>query len=570
VVDKEGDAVKITRKEDLQVDLLIIGGGTAGPMAALKAKKKNPALSVLIVDKATVRRGGSICRGMDAFNNVTVPGVATVQEYVDSIDMMSDGIADPNISRVVAEKSFAILRELEDWGVATFPRDENGHYMVQKFHPKGAFLAEMRGDIKPAMAKLLEEHGVKVLNRTMATRLFSADGRVTGAALFNIRSGVFQACTAKAVILCTGGQGRFGLPDSGYLFGTFDCPYNAGEGYSMVYHAGGELANMEYNDVSPMLKDYEGPGHSTFIRHGGYLVNSLGERFMTKYSPEFLERAPSGVREQAMRTEIKEGRGPIYYDLRHLPAETIELIKEGIFAAERPTEKEFFALKGIDIGRDLIELTLSGPNMCGGHGPTGALVGVNAETAVRNLYAAGDVASTGWGFVGAAWVFGTVAAEDAAGRMDDLAFQAPDEEEVARELARLAAPLDREDGYDPEEMEFKVRRMIKPHLTSPKNEARLMAALGAVERFREDMGRVRARDYHEVMKFVEVEAIIDTLEMAVRASLARRESRWGYGHYRLDYPKKAPAWEKKYAVVAKDAATGLMAVSARPVPAHRV
>lgn len=550
----------------MRADLLIIGGGTAGPMAALKAMKKDPGLDVLLVDKATVRRGGSICRGMDAFNNVTVPGKATVQEYVDSIELMCDGIANPDISRTVAERSFTILRELEEWGVATFPRDENGDYMVQKFHPRGAFLAEMRGDIKPAMEKLLKEHGVRTLDRTMATRLFAAGGRVTGAALFNVRSGVFQVCRAKAVILCTGGQGRFALPDSGYLFGTFDCPYNAGEGYAMVYHAGGELVNMEYNDVSPMLKDYEGPGHSTFIRHGGYLVNSDGERFMTRYAPELLERAPSGIREQAMRTELREGRGPIYYDLRHLPAQTIEIIKEGIFAAERPTEKEFFAMKGIDIGRDLIELTLSGPNMCGGHGPTGALVDANAATTVGNLYAAGDVASTGWGFVGAAWVFGTVAAEHAAERLAGLKAVVPDEGEAARELARLAAPLAREEGFDPAEMEYKVRRIIKPHLTSPKSEARLQAALKAVAGFREDMKRVRAADYHEVMKFVEVEAIIDTLEMAVQASLARRESRWGYGHYRSDFPEKDPAWEKNYAVVAKDMATGRMATYAKPVP----
>ena len=121
-----GMDLNLERKPDLQADLLIIGGGTAGPMAALKAKRKNPSLDVLIVDKATVRRGGSICRGMDAFNNVTIPGKATIEEYVESIQLMSDGIIDPNLSRIIAEKSFGILQELESLGVASFPRYENG------------------------------------------------------------------------------------------------------------------------------------------------------------------------------------------------------------------------------------------------------------------------------------------------------------------------------------------------------------------------------------------------------------------------------------------------------------
>lgn len=551
---------------DLQADVLVVGGGTAGPMAALKAKKRNPELNILLVDKATVRRGGSICRGMDAFNNVTIPGKATVQDYIDSIQLMSEGIVDPNLSRVIAEKSFAILQELEGWGVASFPRDQNGDYIVQQFHPRGAFLAEMRGDIKPVMEKMVREAGVRILNRTMATSILTDNGRAVGATLLNIRTGVFQVCKAKSVILCTGGQGRFSLPDTGYLFGTFDCPYNAGEGYSMIYRAGGELANMEYNDVSPMLKDYEGPGHSTFIRHGGHLVNSLGERFMAKYSPQMLERAPSGIREQAMRTEIREGRGPIYYDLRHLPPETIQIIKEGIFAAERPTEKQFFAMRGIDIGTDLIEITLSGPNMCGGHGPTGAIVDEKAETTVKNLYAAGDIASTGWGFVGAAWVFGMIAGETAAAMNEKIPWGQVEQAAVQAEYERLLAPANRKDGFDAEEMEYKVRRIIKPHLTSPKNAPRLESALRQIQGFRRDMEKVKATDSHELMKFVEVEAIIDTLEMAVRASLARKESRWGYGHNRADFPEKDPAWDKKYVIVAKDPVSGGMTTYPKAVP----
>ena len=131
--------MNLERKPDLQADLLIIGGGTAGPMAALKAKRKNPSLDVLIVDKATVRRGGSICRGMDAFNNVTIPGKATIEEYVESIQLMSDGIIDPNLSRIIAEKSFASCRNWKAWESQAFPVMKTASTWCSSFIPAARF-----------------------------------------------------------------------------------------------------------------------------------------------------------------------------------------------------------------------------------------------------------------------------------------------------------------------------------------------------------------------------------------------------------------------------------------------
>ena len=84
------------------------------------------------------------------------------------------------------------------------------------------------------------------------------------------------------------------------------------------------------------------------------------------------------------------------------------------------------------------------------------------------------------------------------------------------------------------------------------------------------MTNVKVTDSHELMKFVEVGAIIDTLEMAVRASLERKESRWGYGHHRMDYPQKNPDWDKKYVVAAKDQASARMTTYAQAVPEMRM
>src|SRR2546425_11191764 len=64
---------------------------------------------------------------------------------------------------------------------------------------------------------------------------------------------------AKAVILCCGAAGRLGLPASGYLYGTYENPTNAGDGYSMAYHAGAELTGLECYQINPLIKDYNGP-----------------------------------------------------------------------------------------------------------------------------------------------------------------------------------------------------------------------------------------------------------------------------------------------------------------------
>ncbi|MEQ9559097.1 MAG: FAD-binding protein, partial [Rhodospirillales bacterium] len=66
-------------------DILVIGGGTAGPMAAYRAKKKNPNAKVILLEKANVKRSGAISMGMDGLNNAVIPGHSTPEQYVKEI-----------------------------------------------------------------------------------------------------------------------------------------------------------------------------------------------------------------------------------------------------------------------------------------------------------------------------------------------------------------------------------------------------------------------------------------------------------------------------------------------------
>jgi len=81
-----------TADEIIEVDVLVIGGGTAGPMAAVRAKEKNPKLKVAVLEKANVKRSGCISMGMDGLNNAVIPGHATPEQYVKEITVANDGI----------------------------------------------------------------------------------------------------------------------------------------------------------------------------------------------------------------------------------------------------------------------------------------------------------------------------------------------------------------------------------------------------------------------------------------------------------------------------------------------
>src|SRR5436309_13830443 len=112
---------------EVTCDVLVIGGGTAGPMAAYKAKRSNPAARVLLLEKANVKRSGAISMGMDGLNNAVVPGHATPEQYVREITAANDGIVNQKTVLAYAQNSFAMIEELDSWGVK-FEKDETGDY----------------------------------------------------------------------------------------------------------------------------------------------------------------------------------------------------------------------------------------------------------------------------------------------------------------------------------------------------------------------------------------------------------------------------------------------------------
>ena len=94
------------------VDFLVVGGGTAGCMAAIKAKHQNPDAHVLVLEKANIRRSGAIAMGMDGVNTAVIPGNSTPEQYVKEITIANYGILDQKCVLKTGELGFSVIQEL--------------------------------------------------------------------------------------------------------------------------------------------------------------------------------------------------------------------------------------------------------------------------------------------------------------------------------------------------------------------------------------------------------------------------------------------------------------------------
>ncbi|MEU9628604.1 fumarate reductase/succinate dehydrogenase flavoprotein subunit [Streptomyces luteogriseus] len=550
--------------EELTCDVLVIGGGTAGTMAALTAAEHGA--DVLLLEKAHVRHSGALAMGMDGVNNAVIPGRAEPDDYVAEITRANDGIVDQSTVRQTATRGFGMVQRLESYGVK-FEKDEHGDYAVRQVHRSGSYVLPMPEgkDVKKVLYRQLRRREmrerIRIENRVMPVRVLTADGRAVGAAGFNTRTGQFVQVRAGAVILATGACGRLGLPASGYLYGTYENPTNAGDGYAMAYHAGAELTGIECFQINPLIKDYNGPACAYVANpFGGYQVNRHGERFVDS---DYW----SGQMMAEFAAEVASDRGPVYLKLSHLPEESVSALETILHSTERPTRGTFHSGRGHDYRTHDIEMHISEIGLCGGHSASGVRVDEHARTTVPRLYAAGDLACVPHNYMIGAFVFGDLAGADAS-RYSAYEGELPgDQLREAHEL--IYRPLRNPDGPPQPQVEYKLRRFVNDYVAPPKSGARLSLALEAFQRMHTDIAEMGARTAHELMRCAEVTFIRDCAEMAARSSLARTESRWGLYHDRLDHPQRDDASWFHHLDLHKSP-SGAMEFTARPVAPYLV
>ena len=540
--------------ESIRTDVLIIGGGVAGCFTAIRACELGR--SVVILEKATVRRGGSAGPGMDQLNMGVAPEGLNLEQAKEHAFACAKELIDPNMIFRLDKEAYERVLDYEKFGVPL--REDDGNYLIWKIPERYQYNISYRGvDTKVKLAEAVKKTKTHVVERTMGVDLIIQDGSVVGAIGLNVRKGKPIAFLSKATILCTGEAGRQYIEPDG-LFLTYHPPTNTGDSEAMAYRAGAKLTNMEF-----IYMDY------TTLRAGGGITGmkprDLMGKLVNRMGESIFKRPDDGARRGfLMVKEIAEGRGPIYWDLRHLPNDVLKHYEREM-SNEYPITKDWFKQRRVDIRKDLIPVQMVPTAIIGG-----LFVDETFRTSVKGLYAAGAATADLISQIYAA-TSGHIAAESVAKDISKLEEPRLVREQIEGMERQILEPLRRRDGINPIDLERSVRSLVTDYVGYFKSEGMMKSGLQKLMELKEEfLAKLIARNSHELMRCLEVRNIFDMAEMHIRTSLMRKETRLRrvglYPHYRLDFPTTDPDWEKLIIVRKGDEG---MKLSTREVPKFR-
>lgn len=525
-----------------RADVLIIGGGTAGCMAAAICRELDPSLDVLVLEKANIRRSGCLAAGMNAINAFINPG-ETPESFTRFVREDACGLIRDDLVLSNARRLNEMVRKVESWGLPIV-KDQNGDYQR-----RGRWNIEIMGEsLKPILAEAVRRCGARVLNRMAATGLIVHGGRVVGATAIGVRDASFHVVLARTVIVATGGAAGLYRPNNpgAAHHKIWYCPFNTGAGYAMGIRAGAEMTSLEMRFIALRTKDVIAPTGTLALGFGAAQVNAFGEQFMkTRFSEQGGERAATPWRVYAPTRENAEGRGPCYLDTRGLPPERVEDLRRA-YLNMYPGIVLYWDANGIDPAREPVEICGTEPYVMGGHCQAGYWVDGRRQTTLPGLYAAGDVSGGApYKFVSGCWAEGAMAAEAAVENLGEMPGDDDVADAVSREYERAMAPLRRGNvgnGIDPRDAEERLQKVMDEYAGGlatdySASEPRLNAAQARLEDLHDQVERgMAAGNPHDLMLAHDVMDRVWVARALVRHLLHRRETRWPAFQTRSDYP----------------------------------
>ncbi len=527
--------------ERSKTDILILGSGGAGLFAALHAHQAAPHASITIATKGLLGKCGCTRMVQGGYNVALNPGDSIERHFMDTIDG-GKWLPDQDLAWTLVTKAIERVRELENEVGCFFDRNPDGTLHGKAFAGQTFDRTVHKGDLTciEIINRLMEQVWARPINRLEEHRAVAlikdkAGEAISGVLMIDIRTGSFRFVEAKAVLLATGGGPTM------YRYHTPSGDKSM-DGLAMALRLGLPLRDMEMVQFHPtgLLAGPDTRMTGTVLEEGlrgagGHLLNGQQERFMATYDPK-LERATRDVVSRAIYAEMRAGRttpmGGVYIQMSHLgPAHVTKQFKGMV---------ERCADSGFDLAAGLVEVVPTAHYFMGG-----LMCKVDTSTELPGLYVAGEDAGgvhganrLGGNGVANSTVFGGIAGDVMPGFIARNPYwRAPDEDQLASELARACHPFTAKPGgtnrlrerlldvmWDDVGVIRDALGMTRAATALGSLEAELLAA-GVT-----DGARAFNLTWHD---WLNLRSLIDISKVITAAALKRENSRGA--HYRSDF-----------------------------------
>jgi L-aspartate oxidase len=509
-------------------DVLVIGAGIAGLRAALEVPRD---LSVLVVTKDRVTESNS------TYAQGGIAGVLSPEDtfanHIEDTLIAGDGLCDRAVVEHVVREAPDEIEKLVEIGTKFDEEDgrlaltrEGGHSHRRIVHALGD--ATGHEVMRAIIAKARATPNVALWDDTFTIDLLTTDTGCVGAVVWRPSTGVVLVW-AKQVVLAAGGCGMVYRE-------TTNPPVATGDGMAAAYRAGAELRDMEFMQFHPTVLYVAGSARSLITEavrgEGAYLRDVHGERFMVTEDPRAEKATRDIVSRAIFRTMERTRHSNVYLDLSHLPRELVMTRFPGIAKVCRGF--------GLDIAKDRIPVRPGAHYMVGG-----VTVDMAGRTTVPNLWAAGEVTSSGLHganrLASNSLIEGLVYGASCGRGAADACRKSPAE---LRALPMTFAANDDEpdERLDVADLTNSLRSLMVRKMGIVRDKPRLDEARQDVDFW---CRYVLGREFNARAGW-ELQNLLTVARLMIDAAVAREESRGT--HFRSDFPHPVEAWGRRHVV----------------------
>lgn len=540
-------------KEHIEADVLIMGGGIGGLMAAISAA--DDGAKVVVAEKANTKRSGSGATGNDHFL-CYIPDIhgSDMDPIIkETLNSLIGGYHDRTHTIKFLEQSFDRAKDWDRWGIAMKPHGQF-EFMGHAFPGRPRVWLKYAGyNQKSVLTKECKKQNVHIENHLPLTELILQDGEVVGAIGVDIRNEkpILKVIRAKSVILAAGCTNRLYPPAAspGMLFNTAFCPANAGAGLASAYRAGAKLINMEFPNRHAGPKYLARCGKASWI---GVYKDPRGRAigpFVKKPTKE-LGDITSDVWNSVFTDYHKSGRGPAYIDCTETAEEDIEYMLWGMENEGLTALLNYMNEERIDVRKHMVEFMQYEPHLIG----RGIEIDLDGESNVPGLFAIGDLVGNFRADIAGAAIFGWISGIAASKRAKKIkSFHNAEKIPIVDEKTGFYAEiLSRKEGPDWKEANLALQQIMNDYAgVKVRSETLLAAGLKYLRDLKaKTLETLQADDSHTLMRCLEVVDLMDCGDTIFHTAMERKETR--AMHIRSDFPFTNPLLADKFLTIRLD------------------